>query len=81
MHAQGPCGCDLRGVPYYSVGKLPGMPPEDFCPVELMSHWYNYHMPCAGDMNDKGRLMQRYSDMYQAHVGPINSRSDKFDAL
>lgn len=77
----GHCGCDLQGVPYYSSGRVVPMPPEGWCPIRLMQLWYNYHMPCAGNMNEKGELMRKYSDMYQAHVGPINSRSDKFEAL
>ncbi|PNH07021.1 hypothetical protein TSOC_006526 [Tetrabaena socialis] len=78
---QGACGCDLRGVPFFHNGKLPPRMPDGTCEPALMSEWYNYHMPCAGDMNDKSRLMQEYADMYVRVVGPINSKSAPLHVL
>ncbi len=46
-----------------------------------MQGWYNYHFPCAGDMNNKAALMEEYVGMYQRVVGPINSKSVPFQVL
>ncbi|KAG2485729.1 hypothetical protein HYH03_015538 [Edaphochlamys debaryana] len=77
----GPCGCDLRGVSYFTLGKIPQRDSAGNCPKVLMEGWYAYHMPCSGDMNNKARLMAEYSEMYQRVVGPVNSRSAPFEAL
>ncbi|KAG2431405.1 hypothetical protein HXX76_009420 [Chlamydomonas incerta] len=77
----GHCGCDLRGVPYFHNGKLPPKRGDGTCEPELMKEWYNYHMPCAGDMNFKGQLMQDYADMYMKVIGPINSKSAPMQVL
>ncbi|GFR42815.1 hypothetical protein Agub_g3705 [Astrephomene gubernaculifera] len=77
----GPCGCDLRGVPYFHNGKLPRRTADNICEPELMREWYNYHMPCAGDMNTKAQLMEEYAAMYQKVIGPINSLSAPMTVL
>ncbi|KXZ45724.1 hypothetical protein GPECTOR_51g710 [Gonium pectorale] len=79
--AQGPCGCDLRGVPYFHNGRLPRKRDDGTCDPELMKEWYNYHFPCAGDMNFKAQLMQEYTEMYQKVIGPVNSRSAPMTVL
>ncbi|GIM06791.1 hypothetical protein Vretimale_11039 [Volvox reticuliferus] len=77
----GPCGCDLRGVPYFHNGRLPARPRGADCDPDLMREWYNYHMPCAGDMNVKSNLMEEYVSMYLRVTGPINSRSAPMTVL
>lgn len=77
----GPCGCDLRGVPYFHNGKIPRNTPDGLCDPVLVKEWYAYHMPCSGDMNQKADLMESYTRMYQQLAGPVNSRSVPFQVL
>ncbi|EFJ47863.1 hypothetical protein VOLCADRAFT_91495 [Volvox carteri f. nagariensis] len=80
-YCMGPCGCDLRRVPYFHNGRLPRRPVGGDCEADLVREWYNYHVPCGGDMNEKANRMQDYADMYVRVVGPINSRSAPMTVL
>ncbi|KAG2490721.1 hypothetical protein HYH03_010877 [Edaphochlamys debaryana] len=77
QYCNGPCGCNTKGKKLGQKGnaerrdKASGM-----CRTEAVRNWYNFHVPCSGDLNKKAQILVDFVAMYDKAIGPVGSRSD-----
>ncbi|GIL61718.1 hypothetical protein Vafri_16116 [Volvox africanus] len=76
-----PCGCDTEGLSPGDLGKRLNKTYRGTCHPDVVRKWYNFHVPCVGDMNNKAKQLRQLLALYEFYIGPVNSLSSPMEIL